>query len=91
VTTLDRDDALKRDAMMDRLLDKTVPERATDLAELARSRPELHALVVAQVHLAADAGSEARIELARAVDLLNRSPLPGDAGMVRAARRALTN
>ena len=44
----DRDDDLKRDAMaeMDRLLDKSRPERARHLGALAQSRPELHALVV---------------------------------------------
>jgi eukaryotic-like serine/threonine-protein kinase len=44
----DRDDELQRDAMaeMDRLLDKSRPERARHLGDLAQSRPELHALVV---------------------------------------------
>jgi serine/threonine-protein kinase len=48
MSTSDRDDALKRDAMaeMDRLLDKTQPERAKHLDALAHSRPDLHALVV---------------------------------------------
>ncbi|HEU4779274.1 MAG TPA: serine/threonine-protein kinase [Steroidobacteraceae bacterium] len=48
MSTSDRDDALKRDAMaeMDRLLDKTQPERAKHLDALAHLRPDLHALVV---------------------------------------------
>ncbi len=48
MSTSDRDDELKRDAMaeMDRLLDKSRPERARHLGDLAQSRPELHALVV---------------------------------------------
>jgi serine/threonine protein kinase len=48
VSTADRDDALKRDAMaeMDRLLDKTRPERAKHLNALAHSRPDVHALVM---------------------------------------------
>jgi serine/threonine protein kinase len=48
MTTSDRDDALKRDAMaeMDRLLDKTRPERAKHLNALAHSRPDVHALVM---------------------------------------------
>jgi eukaryotic-like serine/threonine-protein kinase len=48
MSTSDRDDALKREAMaeMDHLLDKTQPERAKHLDALAHSRPDLHALVV---------------------------------------------
>jgi serine/threonine-protein kinase len=44
----DRDEDLQRDAMaeMDRLLEKSRPERARHLGDLAQSRPELHALVV---------------------------------------------
>ena len=48
MSTSDSDDALKRDAMaeMDQLLDKSRPERARHLGDLAHSRPELHALVM---------------------------------------------
>jgi eukaryotic-like serine/threonine-protein kinase len=48
MSTSDRDDELQRDAMaeMDRLLDKSRPERARHLGALAQSRPELHALVM---------------------------------------------
>jgi serine/threonine protein kinase len=48
MSTSDRDDALKRDAMaeMDRLLDKTRPERAKHLNALAHSRPDVHAVVM---------------------------------------------
>jgi serine/threonine protein kinase len=48
MSTSDRDDGLKRDAMaeMDRLLDKTRPERAKHLNALAHSRPDVHALVM---------------------------------------------
>ncbi|MEO8017555.1 MAG: serine/threonine-protein kinase [Pseudomonadota bacterium] len=48
MSTSERDDGLQRDAMaeMDRLLDKSQPERARHLDALAHSRPELHALVM---------------------------------------------
>lgn len=47
MSTSERDDGLQRDAMaeMDRLLDKSQPERARHLDALAQSRPALHELV----------------------------------------------
>jgi serine/threonine protein kinase len=48
MTTPGSDDELKRDAMaeIDQLLEKSRPERARHLGDLAHSRPELHALVM---------------------------------------------
>jgi serine/threonine protein kinase len=46
---------------------------------------------LAQAHLAAAANAEARVELARAVGILERSPLPGHARLVQDARRTMVS
>jgi tetratricopeptide (TPR) repeat protein len=50
----------------------------------------LAAYWLAQGHLAAGAGEQARVELARAIDILGASTLPGDVRRARDARRAVS-